>query len=207
MRGFARPPVRQAAVAIRKPCQNNGVCQDDKTCDCRFGFVGADCSKEICNPNPCKNGASCTVNVDGTSTSCFCPQGFNGPLCENNINDCTPDSCLNGGTCEDRSCKCEPGWEGNQCQTDIDDCDPDPCVNGGVCNDGLNSYSCACLLGFCGDRCETDGCLADWEFCSTSSQCNSGCCSSEYSDDGLLKCTPLGGNVNSDICVLARMRS
>jgi len=41
----------------------------------------------------------------------------------------------------------------------------------------------------------------DWEFCSTSSQCNNGCCSSEYSDDGQLKCTPLDGGFRSDLCV------
>ena len=32
--------------------------------------------------------------------------------------------------------------------------------------------------------------LGDWEFCSASSQCADGCCSTQYSGDGLLKCTP-----------------
>lgn len=43
--------------------------------------------------------------------------------------------------------------------------------------------------------------LGDWEFCSSSSQCRNGCCSSRYSDDGKLKCTPLNGGFRSDICV------
>ncbi len=43
--------------------------------------------------------------------------------------------------------------------------------------------------------------LGNWEFCSSSSECSNGCCSSQYSDDGKLKCTPLHGGFLSDICV------
>ena len=37
------------------------------------------------------------------------------------------------------------------------------------------------------------GSLGDWAFCSSSSQCRNGCCSRLYSNDGRLKCTPVGG--------------
>ena len=37
------------------------------------------------------------------------------------------------------------------------------------------------------------GSLGDWTFCSSSSQCRNGCCSKLYSNDGRLKCTPVGG--------------
>ena len=45
--------------------------------------------------------------------------------------------------------------------------------------------------------------LSDWSFCSTSSQCNNGCCTKKYSNDGRLKCTPLGIGFNpvSNECV------
>jgi hypothetical protein len=43
--------------------------------------------------------------------------------------------------------------------------------------------------------------LGDWELCSTSDQCNNGCCSSVYSHDAMLKCTPLEGGFRSDICI------
>jgi hypothetical protein len=43
--------------------------------------------------------------------------------------------------------------------------------------------------------------LGDWQFCSSSSQCTNGCCSSKYSNDGKLKCTPLTGGFNAAICV------
>ena len=38
------------------------------------------------------------------------------------------------------------------------------------------------------------GSLGDWEFCSSNSQCRNGCCSSQWSNDGKLKCTP-GGTI------------
>jgi mannan endo-1,4-beta-mannosidase len=37
------------------------------------------------------------------------------------------------------------------------------------------------------------GSLGDWTFCSSSSQCRNGCCSRLHSNDGRLKCTPVGG--------------
>lgn len=43
--------------------------------------------------------------------------------------------------------------------------------------------------------------LGEWDFCTASSQCTNGCCSSKFSDDGKLKCTPLDGGFQSDICV------
>ena len=49
--------------------------------------------------------------------------------------------------------------------------------------------------------------LGDWEFCSASSQCGNGCCSNIYSDDGALKCTPLTGGFNPDICLAAGSES
>lgn len=42
--------------------------------------------------------------------------------------------------------------------------------------------------------------LGDWEFCTSSNQCNNQCCSSKYSGDGQLKCTPVGGFKPSEGC-------
>ena len=41
----------------------------------------------------------------------------------------------------------------------------------------------------------------DWEFCSSSSQCRNGFCSSRYSDDSKLKCTPVGGFKPHEGCI------
>jgi hypothetical protein len=43
--------------------------------------------------------------------------------------------------------------------------------------------------------------LGEWAFCSASSQCANGCCSKKYSNDGRLKCTPVGGFKTSEGCV------
>ncbi|XP_030844550.1 uncharacterized protein LOC579853 isoform X8 [Strongylocentrotus purpuratus] len=76
------------------------------------------------------------------------------------INDCSPDPCENGGICSDGvntfTCTCDPGYTGATCGTDINDCSPDPCENGGICSDGVNTFTCACNPGYTGPRCGTD---------------------------------------------------
>ncbi|KAJ1551203.1 chitin deacetylase [Nowakowskiella sp. JEL0078] len=44
--------------------------------------------------------------------------------------------------------------------------------------------------------------LGDWAFCATSTQCTNKCCSSQYSNDGMLKCTP-GGTVCVNVANLS----
>ena len=43
--------------------------------------------------------------------------------------------------------------------------------------------------------------IGNWQFCKRSSECNNGCCSSRYSHDGNLKCTPVGGFKPDQGCV------
>eukprot|EP00057_Strongylocentrotus_purpuratus_P014539 XP_011669013.1 PREDICTED: neurotrypsin-like [Strongylocentrotus purpuratus] len=75
------------------------------------------------------------------------------------INDCSPDPCENGGLCSDGvntvTCACLPGYTGPTCGTDINDCSPDPCENGGICSDGVNMFTCACNPGHTGPTCGT----------------------------------------------------
>ena len=68
------------------------------------------------------------------SYKCECKKGFDGKYCENNIDDCFPNKCMNGGICIDRvayySCSCPIGYTGKNCHTNIDDCNPMPCKSG-----------------------------------------------------------------------------
>merc|ERR1711862_808366 len=84
--------------------------------------------------------------------------------CEN-ADDCTDDSCANGGVCVDGlnevSCLCEAGFEGDKCETNVDDCDPNPCQNGGECTDGDDSFSCSCKDGYKGETCSGESCAVD----------------------------------------------
>ena len=53
------------------------------------------------------------------------------------IPDCSGDTCLHGGQCEDLVldflCHCRPGYSGRNCEVDVDECAAQPCVNGATC--------------------------------------------------------------------------
>ncbi|PFX27852.1 Protein crumbs-like 2 [Stylophora pistillata] len=67
------------------PCKNGATCfnlQDSYHCECKQGFSGVNCEKDIneCEAEPCKNGATC-VDLVG-DYHCHCVSGFNGANCE-----------------------------------------------------------------------------------------------------------------------------
>ena len=68
---------------------------------------------------------------------CECREGFVGEFCDNNVNDCASDPCMNGGSCSDQVggyvCSCPSGWGGDRCEQDIGYCDSDPCENNAEC--------------------------------------------------------------------------
>ena len=49
---------------------------------------------------------------------CDCNAGYDGTLCNNNIDDCSPDPCVHG-SCTDGvdsfTCSCDAGYEGDTC--------------------------------------------------------------------------------------------
>lgn len=61
--------------------------------------------------SPCEHNGIC-VNIPG-SFACNCSQGFTGPRCETNINECESHPCQNEGSCLDDPgtfrCVCMPG--------------------------------------------------------------------------------------------------
>lgn len=52
---------------------------------------------------------------------CICNSGWQGVNCDQNINECTSNPCLNGGTCTDGvngfTCSCTAQWTGALCQS------------------------------------------------------------------------------------------
>ncbi|XP_078614593.1 sushi, von Willebrand factor type A, EGF and pentraxin domain-containing protein 1-like [Branchiostoma floridae x Branchiostoma japonicum] len=111
-----------------------------------------DCSVDFCN-----NGGTCIDKVNGSS--CDCPSGYTGDLCDTMIHGCHPNPCLNGKCVyhseqNTTACACSPGFTGTACETAIDFCNPDPCLNGGVCHNGDSDYQCSCRHGFIGHLCE-----------------------------------------------------
>lgn len=77
--------------------------------------------------------------------------GFTGVFCEEDIDECYPKPCLNGGICTDLinsyKCLCPIGFTGKKCETNEDDCLSDPCQNGARCVDAIASYNCQCPPG------------------------------------------------------------
>lgn len=106
---------------------------------------GTTSSTEVCTPNPCANGGTCSR----TGTRCTCQPGFSGPNCQTDV--CAPNPCLHGGTCSrtggQASCSCV-GYVGSRCETVIDGCANNPCGSPNTCVNGLNDYSCTCASGY-----------------------------------------------------------
>ena len=90
-------------------------------------------------------------------SACQCVPGYNGTLCDINIDEYSPNPCQNGGTCTDGinlyTCTCVPGYTGTDCETDIDECSPNPCQNDGRCTDLINDYDCTCDPVYSGCNC------------------------------------------------------
>jgi hypothetical protein len=101
--------------------------------------------------------------------------GFNGTLCEHNIDDCpasigTAYECQNDGLCVDgvnnNTCDCSTtGYDGFYCTDEVDECAGlVHCGNNGTCTNTIGSFDCNCTgTGFEGATCETniDDCIVN----------------------------------------------
>ena len=93
-------------------------------CNCSgTGHDGINCEKDIdeCLSDPCQNDGKC-VNEIG-KFACECQDGWEGDLCESDIDNCLPSNpCQNNGKCLDSgtnsfACECQQLWEGPTCET------------------------------------------------------------------------------------------
>ena len=113
-----------------------------------------------CQPNPCRNGGTCTAQ-DTTNYTCSCAVGFTGENCSLDLNFCIPNTCLNGGTCIEGfgtvyTCSCATGFTGTNCNSDLNFCTPTTCDNGGTCVEEYGTEtSCICTMDFTGAKCTT----------------------------------------------------
>nr|XP_046164150.1 protein jagged-2-like isoform X2 [Oncorhynchus gorbuscha] len=194
---------------------------DDFYCACSDDFEGKTCSelKDHCKTNPCEVIDSCTVAVATNGTqegvwhissnvcgphgrcisqpagnfTCSCEPGFTGTYCHENINDCVPPPCKNGGTCIDGissfQCFCPDGWEGTLCDMDVNECSRNPCENGGRCVNLLNHFYCQCQDNWKGKTCHSRESQCDSSTCS-----NGGTC---FDHGDTFRCTCLSGWVGS----------
>ncbi|KAJ8028724.1 Protocadherin Fat 4 [Holothuria leucospilota] len=131
------------------PCLNQGTCRNQHTV--HFTPVAVESVPVIL-----------VAPVSEHAFTCECGSEYNGQYCENRINQCDSEPCLNGAVCNDLvgdyACQCLLGFTGKQCQINIDDCSRSPCRNGGICADLINGYRCECLVGYSGDNCQDGPC-------------------------------------------------
>ena len=77
-----------------------------------------------CASGPCMNGGTCIPLAN--SFMCQCSSGFNGFMCQTQIDNCANRPCLNGGTCTNGigtySCQCTAEFTGNICQEEVQVC-------------------------------------------------------------------------------------
>ncbi|XP_056010712.1 sushi, von Willebrand factor type A, EGF and pentraxin domain-containing protein 1-like isoform X1 [Ostrea edulis] len=70
-----------------------------------------------CDEHPCGDN-TCFNELDGFS--CVCKPGYRGQHCEENINECLTNICLNNSTCVDKvneyMCVCPPNYKGKFCE-------------------------------------------------------------------------------------------
>uniref|UniRef100_A0A5F8GHP9 Neurogenic locus notch homolog protein 1 n=1 Tax=Monodelphis domestica TaxID=13616 RepID=A0A5F8GHP9_MONDO len=151
-------------ACLNNPCRNGGTCilntLTDFKCRCPPGWSGKTCQQaDPCASNPCANGGNCVPFE--SSYICVCKNGFHGPTCKQDINECTntPGICKNEGTCHNEvgsyRCVCTSAYTGQNCEQLYVPCNPSPCQNGGTCRQtGDTTYECTCLPGFTGQNCE-----------------------------------------------------
>uniref|UniRef100_A0A803T2Y4 FAT atypical cadherin 4 n=1 Tax=Anolis carolinensis TaxID=28377 RepID=A0A803T2Y4_ANOCA len=129
---------------------------------------------DSCLQNPCQNGGSCLRKLGVSPTlhshesvpviimaneplqpfTCKCMPGYDGTLCETDVDECLPSPCHNAGTCHNLvggfSCSCPSGFTGMACERDINECLSSPCKNGALCQNFPGTFNCVCKTGYTG---------------------------------------------------------
>ena len=128
-------------------------------------LIGPSCNISIawCDfVHPCENNGTCqSTKNNSRGYLCSCPSGFDGTECQFDRRPCQPETCWNGGICNETSnqtfrCGCSAGWERDQCEIKVNYCANATCQNQGICRPLLGDYRCECLgSSYSGRQCET----------------------------------------------------
>ncbi|XP_055752026.1 delta and Notch-like epidermal growth factor-related receptor [Salvelinus fontinalis] len=149
-------------------CSGKGKCITQPSvstffCECEDGYSGIFCEEfDACHLRLCQNYAICSdlrQGDEGRNFTCICPPGFQGDLCQLQVDHCLSQPCRNGATCSSSlagpRCYCTEGYQGSMCEQRVDPCASSPCHNNGSCfpqGPGLD-FGCSCAAGFTGPTC------------------------------------------------------
>ncbi|KAK7588165.1 hypothetical protein V9T40_005410 [Parthenolecanium corni] len=122
----------------------------------------------------CNNHGRCTMRSDG-DFKCLCDAGYTGRYCQESINECELQPCMNGATCVDKVnsflCICPEGWEGETCSKRQNECEPNPCENNGTCASSTDDFTCKCRDGWKGRTCNLRNSHCDRSTCRNGGTC------------------------------------
>ncbi|XP_053880762.1 protein kinase C-binding protein NELL2 isoform X1 [Malaclemys terrapin pileata] len=147
-------------ITNQHSCDENALCFNTvggHNCVCKPGYTGnGTVCKAFCKDG-CRNGGACIA-----SNVCACPQGFTGPNCETDIDECSDGfvQCDSRANCINLPgwyhCECRDGYHdngmfspsGESCE-DIDECGTGrhSCANDTVCFNLDGGYDCRCPHG------------------------------------------------------------
>ena len=108
---FDTRPCASSPCFFNANCTNAG---DDFVCHCQGDYSGKRCDEGFhCNREPCKNGGSC-----GENGACLCTEGFTGPDCSQDVDECTRRDMCNDGECMNTfgsfKCNCSSSSKGGE---------------------------------------------------------------------------------------------
>ncbi|XP_076146859.1 cubilin [Alosa pseudoharengus] len=159
--------------------QLNQVKERVTTLETKVQTIEQTVQRKTCTSNPCQNAGTCLNLLD--SFYCICPENWQGPNCNVDVNECqiyvgTTQGCQNGATCVNTpgsyTCTCPAEWYGPHCTSRYDDCaggSQDLCEHG-VCIDSDRvtpnqpKYKCICDAGWMSPP-GTPACTADVDEC------------------------------------------
>ncbi|KAL0478544.1 hypothetical protein AKO1_008136 [Acrasis kona] len=118
---FTASQALQAYSLSMYPCSNNGICLNNGTCQCNYGYGGASCSYFTCFGVQMSNSSACSGNGACTSIdTCVCNSGYSGTNCQdyycNGILNTNASVCSQNGVCTAlNTCNCSSLYTGSNC--------------------------------------------------------------------------------------------
>jgi Notch 1 len=156
-------PLDETCLGSRYQCENNATCRLKSAhlyvehpiteCQCPLGYSGRRCEHDACAALTCQHNSTCQRLSTGQA-KCLCNEHWYGDECQNDVNECDKNPCLNNGTCVNQpgtyECQCQGNYLGRVCERQHICLERSPCFNHGRCRTKGENYYCECSSNFTG---------------------------------------------------------